>query len=68
MYLQECDVGEQSIIHAVRSRKEALNVTVEEKCPLNKTPFCSSDCNETGICFITAFLSILNSYIYSLSK
>lgn len=50
MYLQDCDVGEQSIIHAVRSRKEALNVTVEEKCPLNKTPFCSSDCNETGIC------------------
>ncbi|XP_054718215.1 E3 ubiquitin-protein ligase parkin-like [Uloborus diversus] len=43
--LQECDVGEQSVIHAVL-RKAPLSVTVEAKCPLNKTPFCSNDCDD----------------------
>ncbi|KAG8193062.1 hypothetical protein JTE90_028174 [Oedothorax gibbosus] len=44
--LQDCDVGEQSIIHAIPQKKNLLNLTVEAKCPLNQIPFCSNECEE----------------------
>ncbi|GFR06667.1 e3 ubiquitin-protein ligase parkin [Trichonephila clavata] len=44
--LQDCDVGEQSVIHAVQQKKKQLDISVEAKCPLNQTPFCSDSCEE----------------------
>ncbi|XP_015928640.2 E3 ubiquitin-protein ligase parkin isoform X1 [Parasteatoda tepidariorum] len=43
---QDCDVGEQSIIHAVPHTKKLMDISVENKCPLNQTPFCSDDFTE----------------------
>ncbi|CAL1277966.1 unnamed protein product, partial [Larinioides sclopetarius] len=47
--LQDCDVGEQSVIHAIQQRKKQLDISVEAKCPLNQTPFCSDTCEESEV-------------------
>ncbi|GIY66527.1 e3 ubiquitin-protein ligase parkin, partial [Caerostris extrusa] len=44
----DCDVGEQSVIHAVQQKKKQLDISVEAKCPLNQTPFCSEESTENG--------------------